>query len=604
MYESHFNFSAQPFKLSPDPKFFFGSKSHNKAMSYLHYGLRQAEGFIVITGEIGAGKSMLIGHLLDQLDRSNVVAAHLLTPNLKPEDLLSHVLSAFNIEPASSGKAAEIEAFEDFLFDRMNRGRRVLLIVDEAQNLPAGTIEELRILSNLEYGGTPLFQVFLVGQPEFKAMLGRIDMEQLRQRVIASYHLEPLNAEETRDYVLHRLNVVGWDNNPSFSEAAFELIHEAARGVPRQINKLCNRLLLFCSIDQRDAVDEATVRTVVADLAAEDVSGSPMTLSPALPLVATPDLEIEMEGDAPAEVTPLAEEPATFVNGSLHEVDDDLEEGLGEDLVEDVQVVDDNKDEEEVMTLTSVPVGQDDDTGLSESDETVVEVVEQEPAAKPITLQAADETVAEEADNTPTPPAVEANPEPVGTEVAEPEPGPSPELGAKAGPAAVAIGAGTMSVLDRLKANRQTKEKAISMAAATASSPVTSSASGADRPTLNQGQPRSATIEDVADALAKAGLGSRADESDQDQAGDVEEIDLPKLDTPMQIKEWRKSIVRYIEDARVDLRSAHTAISKLRGRVDELEERRSASKDRIVASLSKAEGLLSKIRAGGTDLSD
>ena len=198
MYEERFGFSGSPFRLAPDPKFFFGTKSHNKAMSYLHYGLRQAEGFIVITGEIGAGKSILIGRLLDQLDRSNVVAATLATPNVPAADLLSHILSAFRIEPANAGATAEIEAFEDFLFDQMNHGRRVLLIVDEAQNLPLATLEELRVLSNLDYEGTPLFQVFLVGQPDFRDVLARADMEQLRQRVIAAYHLEPMTGSARR----------------------------------------------------------------------------------------------------------------------------------------------------------------------------------------------------------------------------------------------------------------------------------------------------------------------------------------------------------------------------------------------------------------------
>ncbi|MEM9263040.1 MAG: AAA family ATPase, partial [Pseudomonadota bacterium] len=141
MFLEHFGFSSEPFKLTPDPRFFYGSKSHNKAMAYLHYGLRQGDGFIVVTGEIGAGKSMLITHLLDQVDRTNIIAADLITPNLQPNELLSHILSAFRIEPAADGPTAEIEAFEDFLFDQLNRGRRVLLIVDEAQNLPKETLE-------------------------------------------------------------------------------------------------------------------------------------------------------------------------------------------------------------------------------------------------------------------------------------------------------------------------------------------------------------------------------------------------------------------------------------------------------------------------------
>ncbi|MEO0399756.1 MAG: XrtA/PEP-CTERM system-associated ATPase [Pseudomonadota bacterium] len=278
MYEEYFGLSGQPFKLNPDPKFFYGSQSHNKAMAYLHYGLRQGEGFIVITGEIGAGKSMLIGHLLDQIDRSNVVAADLITPNLKREDLLAHILSAYRIEPAGDGPTAEIEAFEDYLFDQMNRGRRVLLIVDEAQNLPVDTLEELRVLSNLDYDGTPLFQVFLVGQPEFKKVIAGDGMEQLRQRIIASYHLEPLNPEESRAYIEHRLRVVGWTDNPTITDEAFTLVHEAARGIPRNINKLFNRLLLFSALEERDVVSGDVVRAVVDDLAAEDVSGSPMSL--------------------------------------------------------------------------------------------------------------------------------------------------------------------------------------------------------------------------------------------------------------------------------------------------------------------------------------
>ncbi|MEM1395923.1 MAG: AAA family ATPase, partial [Pseudomonadota bacterium] len=227
MFLEHFGFSSEPFKLTPDPRFFYGSKSHNKAMAYLHYGLRQGDGFIVVTGEIGAGKSMLITHLLDQVDRTNIIAADLITPNLQPNELLSHILSAFRIEPAADGPTAEIEAFEDFLFDQLNRGRRVLLIVDEAQNLPKETLEELRVLSNLDYDGTPLFQVFLIGQPDFKPIIGADGMEQLRQRIIASYHLEPLSEEDVESYIKHRLGVVGWNNNPRIENDAYSVVLEA-----------------------------------------------------------------------------------------------------------------------------------------------------------------------------------------------------------------------------------------------------------------------------------------------------------------------------------------------------------------------------------------
>ncbi len=305
MYEEFFGFGGSPFRLAPDPKFFFGSKSHNKAMAYLHYGLRQAEGFIVITGEIGAGKSVLIGHLIDQLDRSNVLAANLLTPNLAPEDLLSHILSAFRIEPSGSGKTAEIEAFEDFLFDQMNHGRRVLLIVDEAQNLPIKTLEELRVLSNLEYDGTPLFQVFLIGQPDFRETMARSDMEQLRQRVIATYHLEPMSRAETEKYVEHRLTQVGWNGDPKISADAFDAIHVATGGLPRKIHKLCNRILLFCSVEKLHQVDGATVALVLADMSAEQAAASPAEREAAL---ADRDAPAAFEAAEHAAAEPIAVE--------------------------------------------------------------------------------------------------------------------------------------------------------------------------------------------------------------------------------------------------------------------------------------------------------
>lgn len=286
MYEEYFGLSGPPFKLNPDPKFFFGSRSHNKAMAYLHYGLKQAEGFIVITGPVGAGKSMVIGHLLDQLDRSNIVAAQLLTSNVGPDELLEHILSAFRIEPEGEGRTGQLEAFEDYLFDQLHRGRRVLLIMDEAQNLPRKTLEELRMLSNLDYDGTPLFQVFLVGQPEFRDTLTSDKMEQLKQRVIASYHLENLSSEETQEYVQHRLSVVGWRQDPAFTDGAYDAIFAETGGRPRRINTLCNRLMLYCSLEQVHDVTKTVVKTVIAELHEEKLGS--VTAEPAAKKVSMP----------------------------------------------------------------------------------------------------------------------------------------------------------------------------------------------------------------------------------------------------------------------------------------------------------------------------
>jgi len=269
MIEEYFGFSTSPFRLSPDAKFFFSSAGHTKAMAHLHYGLRQGEGFIVITGEIGTGKSMLIDHLFDQIDPATIVAAHMVTSSVKADALLDHVLSCFGVEAAETGPSAALNAFEDFLTEAYRGGQRVLLVVDEAQNLPLDTLEELRMLSNLTLEGEPVFQVFLVGQPEFRSVLARPDLEQLRQRVIASYHLQPLNSEETRDYIDHRLMIAGRVQRPLFTEEAFDRIFSATNGVPRRINTLCTRLLLFCALEKRDLINSAVVETVLEELKGE-----------------------------------------------------------------------------------------------------------------------------------------------------------------------------------------------------------------------------------------------------------------------------------------------------------------------------------------------
>lgn len=269
MFEEFYGLSAPPFRLSPDHRFFFGSASHRRAMSYLRYGISQAEGFIVITGDIGAGKSTLASQLLAEVDRNEIVAAQIVTSNIEPDDVVRLMLSAFNIVPPATDKAALLRAFESFLLQQQKAKRRVLLIVDEAQNLPLKTIEELRMLSNFMIGGRSLFQCFLIGQPQFQALLLHPDLEQLRQRVIASYHLEPLGLAETQEYIEHRLRTVGWQGRPSFEENSFGLIHAATNGVPRRINTLCSRILLSGALEEKDQLDGALVGSVIAEMKTE-----------------------------------------------------------------------------------------------------------------------------------------------------------------------------------------------------------------------------------------------------------------------------------------------------------------------------------------------
>lgn len=270
MYEAFYHLSAKPFQLNPDPSFFFGSKGHKRAMSYLEYGLHQGEGFIVITGEIGAGKTTLVRNLFRKLERENLVAAQLVSTQLDADDTLRMVAAAFGLPVENSNKAVLLKKLEDFLLYVHSQGKRALLVVDEAQNLTPRAVEELRMLSNFQTGEKSLLQSFLLGQPEFRRTLQSEGMQQLRQRVIASYHLGPLDADETQAYIEHRLHTVGWQNDPTFNEAAFQAIHNYTGGIPRKINILCDRLLLMGYLEEKHAFDSAEIREVIEDLQREN----------------------------------------------------------------------------------------------------------------------------------------------------------------------------------------------------------------------------------------------------------------------------------------------------------------------------------------------
>ncbi len=245
MYESFYGLTGKPFQLNPDPTFYFGSKQHRRAMAYLEYGMHQNEGFIVVTGEVGAGKTTIVRNLLDGLDASQVVAAHLVSTQLDAEDILSMVGAAFGVRAKDASKSDILMSLEAFLIGAATKKKRCLLVVDEAQNLTQRAVEELRMLSNFQLGSQSVLQTFLIGQPEFRDILQGADMLQLRQRIIASCHISPMDREETQGYVEHRLHCVGAkEGSPAIDNAAFDAIFAASGGVPRRINSLCDRLLL------------------------------------------------------------------------------------------------------------------------------------------------------------------------------------------------------------------------------------------------------------------------------------------------------------------------------------------------------------------------
>ncbi len=269
MYEAFYGLSSKPFQLNPDPNFYFASKQHRRAKAYLEYGVSRNEGFIVITGEIGAGKTMVLRSLIEGLNGSNVITGHLVTTQLGAEDTLRMVGAAFGFRVKDVPKSELLITLEAFLISQTSKGKRCLLVVDEAQNLTPRAVEELRMLSNFQFGNQALLQSFLVGQPEFREILQQPEMEQFRQRVAATCHIGPLDLEETKGYIDHRLKRAGSTDKPSFEPAALDGIFAATAGIPRRINAICDRLLLAGFLGGKTHLSAADVAEVVLEFQQE-----------------------------------------------------------------------------------------------------------------------------------------------------------------------------------------------------------------------------------------------------------------------------------------------------------------------------------------------
>lgn len=299
MYEAFYGLTNKPFQLNPDPSFYFGSKQHRRAAAYLEYGMHQNEGFIVITGEVGAGKTTIVRGMLDSLDQDKIVAAHLVSTQLDADDTLRLVGAAFGLRTKDVSKADVLMSLEAFLISMTGKGKRCLLIVDEAQNLTARAVEELRMLSNFQFGNHALLQSYLIGQPEFRQILQSPHMMQFRQRVIAACHIGPLDVEETRSYIEHRLKCAGSDGSPTILPGAYEAIFKSSSGIPRRINSVCDRLMLFGYLSGKKTFEESDVEEVAREIFEETMGGSTQigaasTSSP--PVSYSPYLDSEVQG--------------------------------------------------------------------------------------------------------------------------------------------------------------------------------------------------------------------------------------------------------------------------------------------------------------------
>ena len=310
MYEEFYGFSERPFQLTPDPAFYFESLTHKKALSYLGYGLNQGEGFVVITGDVGSGKSTLVAHLKQKLDAERMTVGEVVTSALDDDEMIHVAARSFGLDIAGGDKAAALAAIELFLHEEARNGRRVLLIVDEAQNLSIGALEELRMLSNFQLGSHPLLQTLLLGQPEFKQLLAQSDeLEQLRQRVIASHHLEPMQPGEIEPYVMHRLQHVDWTGSPEFDGSIWVRLHKTTGGIPRKVNQVMTRLLLLGAVEEKSVLDTDMLDAVVEEMtgdaaaAAEDAAAKPR-----------PDRDLPA-ADAIAKVKDEARRPAAEAQG-------------------------------------------------------------------------------------------------------------------------------------------------------------------------------------------------------------------------------------------------------------------------------------------------
>ena len=315
----HFGLTGRPFQLTPDPGFWYESATHRKAMAYLGYGLALGEGFIVITGEIGAGKTTLLAHLLDTLDPSRVEAIQLASTLIRGDDVLKLVAHAMGEDCTTVDRARVLTVIEEQLAARARAGKRILIVVDEVQNMTVGALEELRMVSNFSTGSQPVVQFLLLGQPEFKDTIASAPLEQLKQRVIATHHLGAMEEDEVLPYIEHRLRHVGWAGRPQIDAGAITRLFAESAGIPRRVNQLMTRALLMAALEESDIVSDGLIEAVVADLNREEAAGRRISEAPAPqpaigcgPTLITDDVALDMAARITMLEAQVAEQEASL----------------------------------------------------------------------------------------------------------------------------------------------------------------------------------------------------------------------------------------------------------------------------------------------------
>ncbi len=552
MIEAYFGLNKAPFRLGSDEEFYFDSSMHARAMAYLKYGLQQSEGIVVLTGDAGVGKTTLVEHFIAELE-NDIVASRLLGTKFEPGEILPQVMSVFGAEARGSTFAAQMKALEAYLAGQIASGKHVILVIDEAQNLPNHSLEEIRLLTTLSQAGRSLLQIFLVGQPELRTRLAKSDMKQLSQRIVVSWTLKALDADEAADYIDYRLLMAGWGEEESlFTEGAMQIIYRHTGGVPRLINRICARVLIGAALVEAEFIDENLVKQVIMEMAQEGLA----------------------EADIDAMALPDDETGDLFENANLPDLEEDNPEiDLDLDAVPEEEV---GFDEDQAVVLPFTPTP-------DEEPATDFELADDDAA--PVT-QEADEELASE-DEKQAPEQVE-------------EISPQDQIGAPQ----------LLSVLDRVRAaqevakehqsrerdERQSSEDEISLEEIARQIREASEEVAQEANETGNGEPLAAISVDLAleqDEPSQEEINIDFDLSDDDSKSDDGEPDGLSDDDKELLQQELKN---FVMETREELKAVVKSLEIISARLEELDSRRTRRNRLVGKKLQEVETLLEKMR--------